>query len=164
MKRIVVCAIVATALLSACKPHDAGAAGTSAPTPKAPVVAARSQAASADTRKGVDLLTDAGVTFAFPNVIHYDIVDKSRRGTPRHRVLIEVLDGDFATATRQIDKSLVDLGYSKTSDANKGGRIEQVFKQKGKPTYYLLMQPEGMGPALRDPNAVGSIHIMWNAR
>lgn len=112
--------------------------------------------------KGVDMLSAAGIKLDFPHAVSYDIVDVSRAGTPRRRVLLEVLGGDFTTVTERFGQSLVDAGYTKTSDKNNGGRIDQVFEQAGKPAYYLLMQPVGMGPKLLGKDAVGSIHIMWN--
>jgi hypothetical protein len=164
MRRIVVFTIVASALLLGCGRSDETGSAETSTTPTEKPIAAASHVRPLDKRKGADILAAAGVNFGFPHVFHYDIMDKSRSGTPRHRVLVEVLGEDFETAARDFDASLVALGYKKISDANNNGRIEQVFSRKGKPTYYLLMQPKGRGPALRDPDAVGSIHVMWNAR
>lgn len=115
-----------------------------------------------DDRKGEDILAKAGVEFDFPHAVMYDILDTSNAGTPRHRVLVEIQGGDFATAVKALEDSLAGLGYEKIRDTNKDGRIEQVFEQAGKPAYYLLMQPAGMGPRLSGPDSAGSIHIMWN--
>ncbi len=113
-------------------------------------------------QRGEDILAVAGVEFPFPHEVLYDILDTSESGTPRHRVLVEVQSGAFDSAMKRFGESLVDLGYEKVSDSDEGGRVQQVYTQADKPTYYLLMQPAGMGPKLHGPESVGSIHIMWN--
>lgn len=113
---------------------------------------------------GSGFLADQGVAMTFPHEIGYDILDTSRNGTPRHRVLVEVLGGDFAKESVEFTTSLEKIGYRKASESVDGQRVEQVWVQEGKPTYYLLMQPVGSGPELGNADAVGSIHIMWNKR
>lgn len=100
--------------------------------------------------------------FDFPNKVRYDILDTSARGTRRHRVLVEILGGEFDDAARKFEESLVRIGYRKASGSVKGGRIQQVYKQAGKPTYYVLMQSAGVGPKLGSKDSTGSIHVMWN--
>ena len=138
---------------------EPAAQAPSATSVRAPVA---KPVAAPEGEKGVDMLTAAGIKLDFPHAVSYDIMDVSRAGTPRRRVLLEVLGGDFATATERFGQSLVNAGYAKTSDKNNGGRIDQIYEQAGKPAYYLLMQPAGMGPKLLGKDAVGSIHIMWN--
>lgn len=113
---------------------------------------------------GTEFLASQGVALEFPHQINYDILDMSRNGTPRHRVLVEVLGGDFAQASAGFSSSLEKIGYRKAGETIDGQRIEQTFVQEGKPTYYLLIQPAGSGPQLGNPDAVGSIHIMWNKK
>jgi hypothetical protein len=164
-------AAIAGLLLGACEktePVDQSGSGTqpqavgnAAPPPASPVKPQRPVPAPAG-QKGLDLLAEAGINLDFPHDVHYDILDTSHAGTRRHRVLLEVRDADFATVIRDFDESLEGLGYTKTTDKDTNGRVEQVYESKGKPAYYLLMQPAGMGPKLNSPDAVGSIHIMWN--
>lgn len=165
MKKFVVSLLAASALAACSKtetpetPTPAASPAEAAATPERP----RPVPAPED-EQGIDILEVAGVKFDFPHQVHYDILDTSRRGTRRHRVLVEIRGGDFNEVVRQFDQNLVDLGYRKSSDSNKAGKIEQVFKQAGKPTYYLLMQPAGVGPKLRSKEATGSIHVMWNIK
>jgi hypothetical protein len=166
MKKIVFC-IAFVALLSACggdqtpepkiRGHEAAPSGSKSPSRPRPIPAPEDE-------QGVDILISEGIEFKFPHLVRYDILDTSRSGTRRHRVLIEVRKGDFNTVAQQFSQSMIDLGYARSKNVNKGGRIEQVFKRKGKPTHYLLMQPAGMGPRLRDKDSVGTIHVMWNIK
>jgi hypothetical protein len=114
-------------------------------------------------QQGADMLAAVGLEFDFGHDVLYDILDTSKNGTPRHRVLLEVLDGGFGDAVEKVGMSMEDMGCTKTSDSNTSGRIQQIFKCKENTTYYLLMQPAGMGPKLASPASVGSIHIMWTA-
>ena len=113
-------------------------------------------------QKGVDILASEGVTFDFPYAINYDIMDTSSKGTPRHRVLVEVLGGNFEESVQKFTKSLTAMGYKKAGDKTKNGRMEQVYKQSGRPTYYLRIQPAEVGPELKNKRALGSIHVMWS--
>ena len=170
MNRLIACILLA-GLLTAC---DAGNDGTQDPSqivlpreeaPAAAREAARPKPEPAPAgQKGVDVLAQAGIEFAFPHAINYDIFDQSRSGTPRHRVLVEVIGGDFATVAEQFGQSLVDKGYALAKDGGTGGRIERTYTREDAPTYYLLMQPVAIGPKLARPDATGSIHIMWNRR
>jgi hypothetical protein len=114
-------------------------------------------------QKGADMLVAAGLEFDFGQEVLYDILDTSKNGTPRHRVLLEVLDGSFSDAVAEVGESMESVGCQKVGDSNKAGRIQQIFKCKENVTYYLLIQPSGMGPKLAHPASVGSVHIMWTA-
>lgn len=165
MKKFVIC-LLAASLLAACnKPEEPEATAPAvAPADPTPPTAQPRPVPAPEDEQGIDILEVAGVEFGFPHQVLYDILDTSKRGTPRHRVLVEIRSGDFNDVARQFGQSLVALGYTKSSDSNKAGKIEQVFKQAGKPTYYLLMQPAGMGPKLRNKASTGSIHVMWNIK
>ncbi len=169
MKKLPACLILAL-LVSACgnnAPLAGNAAGeTSATAPKAQIAAPEESGprTAPEEDSGAEFLVGQGVAMEFPHEIGYDILDTSRNGTPRHRVLVEVLGGDFAKESADFVASLEKIGYRKASESTNGQRIEQVQVQEGKPTYYLLMQPVGSGPKLKNPDAVGSIHIMWNKR
>lgn len=139
-----------------------------------PVSAQAPASASADTRSapvpadpadlGIDILAERNIEIPFSHVVNYDIRDVSRNGTPRRRVLVEILDGDFEAAIEQFGESLVSRGYSPTDDERSEGTIQRTFVREGEPTYYLLMHVAGAGPELRHAEAVGSVHIMWNDR
>lgn len=166
MKKTVLC-IAFVAFLSACGGDQAPAPKTTGDEAAAPALKSPQRPRpipAPEDEQGVDILISEGIEFKFPHLVRYDILDTSRSGTRRHRVLVEVRKGDFNAVAQQFSRSMVDLGYAKSKDVNKSGRIEQVFKQKGKPTYYLLMQPAGMGPKLRDKASVGTIHVMWNIK
>lgn len=163
MNKIVFC-LLAASFLAACGKTEApeAAAPTAAPAESAAQSTRPRPIPAPEDEQGIDILEVAGIEFSFPHRVLYDILDTSHRGTRRHRVLVEIRDGSFDEVVQQFGQSLVDLGYTKSSDSNKAGRIQQVFKQAGKPTYYLLMQPAGMGPKLHDKQSTGSIHVMWN--
>lgn len=170
MKAKLLACVTLALLVSACSndapPPQANApdsAAIPAPGPDAQAATERRgpRAAPADDT-GAEFLAEQGVVLQFPHRINYDILDTSRNGTSRHRVLVEVLGGDFVQTTADFTSSLEKIGYRKASESTDGQRIEQTFVQEGKPTYYLLMQPAGTGPQLGNPDAVGSIHIMWN--
>lgn len=165
MKRLFLC-IVAAGLLAACNggKDDARGAGSPSAVASQAVAPPTRPAPAPEGQKGVEVLTGNGIELTFPHAINYDILDVSKNGTPRQRVLVEVLGGDFGVVAEQFAQLLVDQGYAMASDRTTGGRIERIYTQKGKPTYYLLMQPVGIGPKLGNPDATGSIHIMWNRR
>jgi hypothetical protein len=162
MKKLLLIPAMLVLLLSACGKGDRQnqpsenkpVAETGKPVPRV----------APEGQMGVDILAGEGVTLDFPHTINYDIMDTSRKGTPRHRVLVEVVGGDFDKTIRGFTKSLSDMGYKKTRNKAVNGRVEQIYKQAGRPTYYLLMQPVEIGPRLKHDKAVGSIHIMWNQR
>jgi hypothetical protein len=146
MKKLLLSAALVT-LIAGCNKEADQTPALGEPAAQAPV-AAPAQAPVAkpvpapEGDKGIDMLSAAGIKLDFPHAVSYDILDVSHAGTPRRRVLLEVLGGDFTVVTNRFGQSLVD--------------------QAGKPAYYLLMQPVGMGPKLLGKDAVGSIHIMWN--
>jgi hypothetical protein len=165
--RHAVAVIAATLLLASCNKSE-----QVAPAPNSPAVSEQQPPDAAPVpkpvpapagQKGADLLAAAGLTFEFGQEVLYDILDTSKNGTPRHRVLLEVLDGSFPDAVAEVGESLENAGCHRTSDSNNAGRVQQVFKCSENTTYYLLMQPAGMGPKLAHPGSVGSVHIMWTA-
>jgi hypothetical protein len=160
-----------TGLLAACDasrnetpatPDSSGAAAQDAEAAPGALPKAVRPTPAPEGQKGVDVLARSGVVLSFPHAINYDILDQSRNGTPRHRVLVEVLDSDFATVVDEFGQSLVEQGYALAKDGSTDGRIKRTYIRKGAPTYYLLMQPVAVGPKLANPDATGSIHIMWN--
>ncbi|QOW21676.1 hypothetical protein [Novilysobacter avium] len=118
--------------------------------------------AAADGDKGVDKLVAMGLVLDFPHAINYDIIDESRNGTIRHRVLVEVLGADFPAAVQQFDDSIVALGYARKDGVDEGGKSKSTYVKKGVASLYILAQPVDVGPDLKNPDALGSIHIMWN--
>lgn len=128
----------------------------------APPATEQAQVAKSEARKGIDLLAEFGVRPDFAYSVNYDIVDKDKSGKPRHRVLIEVREGDMANAVARMDALLVEKGYAKSKESDHDGKLEQVFRKAGVPTLVLLSQAAATGPKLKQPDAVGSIHIMWN--
>lgn len=115
-----------------------------------------------DDNRGMDVLAAAGVKFDFPHQVLYDILDVSNSGKRRHRVLLEIRVGELKQVADEFGQSLEALGYKEESDKESGGRIDRVYSMKDKPTYYLIMQPAGMGPKLSGKDSTGSLHIMWN--
>lgn len=162
--RLIACVIVLL-LGSACSRTETGTSqDASAAATGAPAVDVEQPMEKLQAQSGVQLLEQEGITFDFPHAINYDIVDKNRRGTPRHRVLVEARGGDFDKIARGFTTSLAHMGYKKKKESNAGGRIRATYAAKGRPTLYLRMQPLAIGPKLKSKDAVGSIHVMWNAR
>ncbi|MGN7726619.1 hypothetical protein ACTJIL_12505 [Luteimonas sp. 22616] len=165
MKKIALFIAIAVAV-AACGKQEAPQTPTSpesshkAPAAQAP--SRQSPVPAPEDKRGVAALAAAGVKFDFPHQVLYDILDVSGSGTPRHRVLVEIQGGEFDQVVEQFGESLEALGYQKDSGKETGGRIDSVYSAEGKPTYYLLMQPAGMGPKLMGKDSTGSIHIMWN--
>ncbi len=165
MKKIALCIAIAV-VAAACGKQEEAPAQQAGPessragevqrkAPKRPIPAPEGQ-------RGVDALATAGVKFDFPHQVLYDILDVSGSGKRRHRVLVEIRSGDFKQVIGQFGQALEALGYRKESEKDTGGRIDSVYSAGGKPTYYLIMQPAGMGPKLGEKDSTGSIHIMWN--
>lgn len=163
MKRILVPAAFSLFLV-ACGSQESQTP-VSAQTPASAVAEARPAPVAADPADlGIDILAGRNIEIPFSHAVNYDIRDVSRSGTPRRRVLVEILDGDFEVAAEQFGESLVSRGYSLSEEERGEGMIQRTFVKEGESTYYLLMHVAGVGPELRDAEAVGSIHIMWNDR
>lgn len=117
----------------------------------------------APTEKGIDVLTGLGFKPDFAYSVAYDLVDKNAQGVSRHRVLLEVMGDDIKSAMDDVEASLVGLGYAKSKSTEGDGRYDSVFVKRGTPTLVFMAQTAERGPALKNPDAVGTIHIMWNA-
>ena len=83
-------------------------------------------------------------------------------GVNRRRVLLEVLEGDIEAAMTSAEATLDKAGYSKSKESSDGGRYDAVFVKHGFPTLVFMAQTPDRGPDLKNPGAVGTIHIMWN--
>jgi hypothetical protein len=116
----------------------------------------------ASKEKGVDVLTDLGFKPEFAYTVVYDITDKNDAGINRHRVLLEVLEGDIDTAMTSASATLASAGYGKSRETESNGRRDVVFTKQGFPTLVFMAQTPERGPALKTPGAVGTIHVMWN--
>lgn len=161
MKQLLL-AMAVVAALAACGPkQDPQQGDNAAGEAKTPAeVAAESPPAS--TEKGLDVLTGMGFKPDFANAVVYDMVDKNNQGVNRHRVLLEVLEGDITAAMDDVEASLSALGYAKAKETASDGRYDAVFTKQGAPTLVFMAQTAERGPALKNPGAVGTIHIMWN--
>jgi hypothetical protein len=116
----------------------------------------------ASEEKGIDVLTGLGFKPEFAYSVVYDIVDRNNEGVNRHRVLLEPLEGDIETAMASAEATLTGEGYEKSKETESNGRHDAVFTKYGSPTLVFMAQTPERGPALKNPNAVGTIHIMWN--
>jgi len=157
-------AIAVVTVLAACGPKQevaqkgaetADESSTSAPVPA-------TQPAPAGEAKGIDVLTELGFKPDFAYAVVYDIVDKNKEGVNRHRVLLEALEGDIKTAMSSAQATLATAGYEQSKETESNGRYDAVFTKQGFPTLVFMAQTPERGPALKDPSAVGTIHIMWN--
>ena len=159
MKQLLLTA-AAVLVLAACGPKqepEQGAQNTA--QDQAPEVATPQPSR---VEKGIDVLTGLGFTPDFPYSVAYDMTDKNNQGINRHRVLLEVLDGDVQQAMAASEAALSAAGYVKSKETVGDGRTDAIFSKRGQPTLVFMAQTKERGPALKDPDAVGSIHIMWN--
>jgi long-subunit fatty acid transport protein len=153
-------AAVVAIVLSACSKErgadEAGpaAAGTAETSP--------TEVPSRAPEKGIDVLVGLGFKPGYPYSVAYDIIDKNDAGTSRHRVLLEVLDGDIVDAMRDSEETLIRAGYAKAKETGSDGRYDAIFTRHGWPTLVFMGQTAERGPPLKTPGAVGTIHIMWN--
>jgi hypothetical protein len=156
-------AVAVVAVLAACGPKQEAAqkGGETANESPASATAGAEPAPAAEV-KGIDVLTGLGFKPDFAYAVVYDIVDKNNEGVNRHRVLLEALEGDIKTAMASAEATLVKAGYEKSRETESNGRYDAVFTKQGFPTLVFMAQTPERGPALKDPGAVGTIHIMWN--
>ena len=112
--------------------------------------------------KGIDVLTGLGFTPDFAYAVVYDIIDKNNEGVNRHRVLLEALEGNIENAMTNAEATLVNAGYEKSKETMNDGRHDAVFIKHGFPTLVFMAQSPERGPPLKNPGAVGTIHIMLN--
>lgn len=162
MKKIFLAAAVLT-VLAACSADQAVPQNVeqSAAEPAPPSETVPQQpAASAPT--GIDTLTGLGFIPDFAYAMVYDIADKNKEGVNRRRVLLEVLEGDIEAAMASAEATLARAGYSKSKESSDGGRYDAVFVKQGSPTLVFMAQSPDRGPDLKNPGAVGTIHVMWN--
>jgi hypothetical protein len=154
-------------VLAACgKPVDV------APADSAPLVQQQAEPETASPHPvatavgdaGMDMLASRGLEVPFPYAVNYDIKDVSKNGTPRRRVLLEILDGPFEDSAAAFEAILTGNGYSLADAASTPGKLQRTYVKEGDPTYYLLMHSRESGPSLSNPAAVGSVHVMWNDR
>lgn len=113
---------------------------------------------------GMEMLLQRGIEVPFAHGVNYDIKDVSKNGTPRRRILLEVLAPDFQQAATAFTDLLEAGGYTLASEEGVAGKQQKTYVREGSPTYYLLIQDVANGPRLNDPGAVGSVHVMWNDR
>lgn len=143
--------------------EDATAPAATATDPVAAKLPGPVAAEAGDT--GLEILLQRGVEVPFRHQLGYDIKDVSKNGTPRRRILLEVLEPDFAQATDSFLSALREAGYTGSgSDAGASGKREETYVKEGHSTYYLLIQDAANGPKLDSAEATGSIHVMWNER
>jgi len=161
MKKLVLAAAV-LAFLAACGEDQGAVDGNLAIPEPSPRAEAAPQQAAANATTGIDALTGLGFKPEFAYAIAYDIVDKNNEGVNRRRVLLEVLDGDIVTAMGDAEATLARAGYTKSKETSSDGRHDVVFVKNGFPTLVFMAQSPERGPALKNPGAVGTIHIMWN--
>lgn len=157
--KVFLLALLVAAGLSACGERQG--ADEAAPATGAREVAP-ADASPGVPKKGIDVLVGLGFKPGFAYSVAYDIIDKNDAGTSRHRVLMEVLEGDVVDAMRDSEETLVRAGYAKVKEAAGDGRYDAVFTRHGLPTLVFMGQTAERGPALKTPGATGSIHIMWN--
>lgn len=160
MKQFLLAAAI-LAGLAACGAEQNASRTADGPGVEPAAGAAQKSPASAAT--GIDVLTGLGFIPDFAYATAYDIVDKNREGVNRRRVLLEVLEGDIEAAMASAQATLGKAGYSKSKESSDGGRYDAVFVKHGFPTLVLMGQSPERGPKLKNPEAVGTIHIMWNA-
>lgn len=146
-------------------PSSAIESGSANPviTAERPAVARSKPVAAEAGDTGLEILLQRGVELPFRHLVGYDIKDVSRNGTPRRRVLVEVLHPDFREASESFLSVLREDGYTGDAASDESfSKRQETYVKEGGPTYYLLIQDRANGPRLSSDEATGSIHIMWN--
>ena len=162
MKQFILAAAVVT-ILAGCGADQEAAKNSVKATDESSVSSATdAQPMLNDQAKGIDVLTGLGFTPDFAYAVVYDIVDKNNEGVNRHRVLLEALEGNIETAMTNAEATLAKAGYKRSKETVSDGRQDAVFIKHGLPTLVFMAQAPERGPALKNPGAVGTIHIMWN--
>lgn len=162
MKQFFLAAAV-VAVLAACGADQDATQNNDKTTSESSVSSATdTQSMPNDEAKGIDVLTGLGFTPDFAYAVVYDIVDKNNEGVNRHRVLLEALEGNIEPAMTNAEATLAKAGYEKSKETVSDGRHDAVFIRHGYPTLVFMAQTPERGPALKNPGAVGTIHIMWN--
>lgn len=162
MKQLVL-AVAMLAVLAACGSEEgANQAGDKSTVQPAASADAAAQKVPASAATGIDVLIELGFIPEFAYATVYDIVDKNNQGVNRRRVLLEVLEGDVASAMTSAETTLAKAGYAKSKESSDGGRYDAVFVKHGSPTLVFMAQSPDRGPKLKTPGAVGTIHVMWN--
>lgn len=91
--------------------------------------------------------------------VRYDRMNTKADGKAERQVFMEVVNGTLAEAEADVAEQLVAAGYivgRRTEDKN-GAR--QLFRMRGGDPVRTLARPKGVGPALKDDRAVGSIYL-----
>ena len=157
------CIFFLSFLLAGCeKPQPVATGPTPAPAPEVQEQQKPEPVAAEAGDTGMEILLQRGIEVPFDHEVNYDIKDVSKNGTPRRRVLIEILAPDFPQAVSSFTGVLETGGYVVASDEGVPGKQQKTYVKEGAPTYYLLIQDVANGPRLNNPEAVGSIHVMWN--
>ena len=162
MKQILLAGAVLAVLAACGADQGAGQAGDKSTVEPPASTEAAAPKAPASNATGIDVLAGLGFIPDFAYAMAYDIVDKNSEDVSRHRVLLEVLEGDIGTAMASAEATLGRAGYVKSKDSSADGRHDAVFVKKGSPTLVFMAQSPDRGPDLKNPGAVGTIHIMWN--
>ncbi|MFC5577118.1 hypothetical protein ACFPOA_03695 [Lysobacter niabensis] len=133
-------------------PAEQPPAATSTAAP-APAQATEKEPVKADAVSG--LVAKLGDRVA----VRYDRMNTKADGKAERQVFMEVVNGTLAEAEADVAEQLVAAGYivgRRTEDKN-GAR--QLFRMRGGDPVRTLARPKGVGPALKDDRAVGSIYL-----
>jgi hypothetical protein len=110
---------------------------------------------------GVDRDVLAGVVDRLGRrvVVRYDRQKEMVEGKMEHQVFLEVVEGSVPEAETMVSDQLVTHGYLIGHRFEDENGVRQLFRKRGGAPVRALSRVKGVGPALKDSRAVGSIYI-----
>lgn len=109
-----------------------------------------------------DLETPLPEGFELPFAYHRvaDNLGKTADGKPQRRILVEILEGDAATAQQGIVNALVAKGFGQPVIEPVAGLNQLTFSRADGVTVIVKIDPQPK--RVRAPNATGTVHMTWN--
>jgi hypothetical protein len=126
------------------------ATATTAPAPQSPSVV---QPAAQDAVTAVVAALGDKVK------VRYDRVGKNASGADERQMFMEVVSGTVAEAEATVTAQLVAAGYKAGHRFEDGNGARQLYRTRNGQPVRTLARPKGVGPALKDSQAVGSIYL-----
>ncbi|KQY49816.1 hypothetical protein [Lysobacter sp. Root494] len=91
--------------------------------------------------------------------VRYDRVGKNAAGADERQMFMEVVSGTVAEAEAIVTAQLMAAGYKAGHRFEDGNGARQLYRTRHGQPVRTLARPKGVGPALKDPKAIGSIYL-----
>lgn len=106
-----------------------------------------------------DAITAAVATLGGKVKVRYDRVGKNADGAEERQVFMEVVSGTVKEAETIMAAQLTTAGYKQGHRFEDGNGARQLYRTRTGLPIRSLARPKGVGPALKDPQATGSIYL-----